>query len=276
MSDNNVDLVQLRKIELNMLKEVDEICKKIGVRYFLVGGTLLGAVRHKGFIPWDDDIDIGLLREDYNLFIKKAPIYLSSHLFLQTWHTDPEYLLNFAKIRDSRTTFIETSACERHINHGVFIDVFPLDYYSADGTSHKVKKSIIALTRSRVLSKFNLPDSPKTLKGYIIKLLSFIIFPSYKQALYIQNILYSKNKKSDLLINYSGAWGDREILDATIFDDLISVQFEDFQLPAPKRYHEYLSSIYGDYMTLPPIEKRTRHHYTEIIDLCKSYKEYIK
>ena len=98
---------QLKAIELDIFKTIICICEKLNLRYYVIGGTLIGAIRHKGFIPWDDDIDIGMTRKDYNVFLKEAPKLLPEHLFLQTIWSDSEYLNCFAKVRNSNTTFIE-------------------------------------------------------------------------------------------------------------------------------------------------------------------------
>ena len=129
---NNKDLETIKKIELDMLCAFIEICNRLSIRYYLLGGTMLGAVRHHGFIPWDDDIDVGIFRDDYELFISKAQSYLPNYYFLQNIYTDPECMINFTKIRDSRTTFIETSTKSKKMNHGVYIDIFPLDFYPDD------------------------------------------------------------------------------------------------------------------------------------------------
>ena len=120
-------LNELKKSELEIFKSFLTVCEKLNVKYYLVEGTLLGAVRHKGFIPWDDDIDVGMLREDYELFIEKATEFLPENLFLQTYITDTEYSHGFAKIRNSQTTFIESNVRDCKINHGIYIDIFPLD-----------------------------------------------------------------------------------------------------------------------------------------------------
>ena len=128
---NKEEQEKLKQIELNLLVCFKEICEKHKLDYFLTGGTLLGAVRHKGFIPWDDDIDVGMPREDYETFLRVASSCLPDGIFLQTRKTDPEVPFNFAKLRDSRTTFIETSIKDLDINHGVYIDIFPIDYFPA-------------------------------------------------------------------------------------------------------------------------------------------------
>lgn len=116
-------------VQLEILYEIQKICKKHQIKYFAIGGTLLGAVRHKGYIPWDDDLDIAMYREDYNKFCEIAPLELSEPFFFQTEETDPGYLLRHAKVRNSKTTAILTSQKEKKykFNQGIFVDIFPLD-----------------------------------------------------------------------------------------------------------------------------------------------------
>ena len=119
----------LQQVELKMLQMVDDICRELHIKYYLVCGSALGAVKYSGFIPWDDDLDIGLLRPDYEIFVREAKRLLPDNYFLQNYRTDPAFPQVFSKIRDSRTTFIEKSAAGLAIHHGVYIDVFPLDGY---------------------------------------------------------------------------------------------------------------------------------------------------
>ena len=130
-------MTDLQKAELAILKEFIRICDSLHLTYYLVCGTALGAAKYSGFIPWDDDIDVALPREDYEVFCAKAQEMLPSYLFLQNYKTDPRYPLFFSKIRDSRTTYIEKSFAHLPIHHGVYIDVFPLDGYPDDCEQQK-------------------------------------------------------------------------------------------------------------------------------------------
>ena len=127
MSNSWTTLRDVQKVQLEILLEFDRICRKHGLKYLLFAGTLLGAVRHKGFIPWDDDIDVCMLRGDYERFLTVCKDELSAELFLQTTDTDREYPLQFAKLRKNNTRFVEKSMSDLKIHHGVFIDIFPLD-----------------------------------------------------------------------------------------------------------------------------------------------------
>ena len=120
-------MTDLQQTEFEILKEYIAVCERLKLRYYLVCGSCLGAVKYSGFIPWDDDIDVAMPREDYRVFCEKAPLLLPEHLFLQTNESDRNYPNIFAKLRDSRTTYIEKGMAELDIHHGVYIDVFPLD-----------------------------------------------------------------------------------------------------------------------------------------------------
>lgn len=262
---------RLKSIELSMLKEFIAICDKHKLRYFIVGGTLLGAIRHKGFIPWDDDIDVGMPRKDYNEFIKVAQNELSDGLFLQNGKTDTNFPLNFTKIRNSNTTFIESTMKNIDMNHGVYIDIFPLDGY---------KKSIFRKVMRKIYNgKIGMVygDKPKqTIKRKIKNLLINIFNKDYRTARDKLDLLYSKYDfdKRETVVNYCGSYGDREIVPRSIFEEDVKLSFEGLTVNAPKDYSKYLTLIYGNYMELPPIEERVVRHTTEIIDLDKPYVYY--
>lgn len=276
MDENNVDIDKLKKIELSMLMKVDEICKMLGIQYFLVGGTLLGAVRHNGFIPWDDDIDIGMLRKDYEIFLREAQQLLPEYYFLQNFHTDPEFPMSFSKIRDSRTTFIETENKDLRINHGVFIDVFPIDYYPERKIWIGMQKFILRLLDRRIFDRKSHGVEKSPIRSKITSIFTHILFPSIHFAQHLKERVITATHKSGKVKNYGGAWGDKEILDARILSQTTMLQFEGYMLPCPYYFKDYLHHIYGDYMKLPPIEKRVSHHYSEIIDLTNSYLNYVQ
>ena len=124
------DADRLRKVqllELEIAKELKRICEKNNIKFFFLWGSLLGAVRHQGFIPWDDDMDFGMLREDYEKLIEACKTDLDERFFLQTWDTDSNYPFSYAKLRLKGTHFIEQFAGNSMLNDGIFIDIFPLD-----------------------------------------------------------------------------------------------------------------------------------------------------
>lgn len=276
---NDKDLEAIKKIELDMLRAFIGICNRLNIEYYLLGGTMLGAVRHHGFIPWDDDIDVGIFRDDYELFISKAQSYLPDYYFLQNIYTDPECMINFTKIRDSRTTFIETSTKSKKMNHGVYIDIFPLDFYpddENDRASIRKKKRIIS---RRLYKEYTLPKELKS--GFakeLIKNVEGILlsmkYPRSIDALLENERLNKAFSKGKYIANYCGAWGQKEIVPKEWYGKGEKAVFEGIEVCIPQRFDKWLSQVYGDYMKLPPVEKRKSHHYTEVVDLQKPYTEY--
>ncbi len=273
-------MIKLKKIELDILKAFIDVCEKLNLKYYVIGGTLLGAVRHKGFIPWDDDIDVGMMRKDYEIFLEKGQALLPDYYFIQTRKTDPNYPIFFAKIRDSRTTFIETAVKNIKINHGVYLDIFPLDYYPENKIKGKwieFKKKVIYLRRRSV---FTLDEKSKgsIFKETLAKVLGLftrIFYPTINSAFKAWNKLCLKTKESKFIENYGGAWGVKEIAPIDWFKANTQLEFEKINVLAPDGYDKWLKKVYGNYMKLPPIEKQVSHHHTDIIDLSKSYTYYI-
>lgn len=275
---NDKQLAKLKQTELDMLKCVLTICGKFQIPCFLIGGSALGAVRHGGMIPWDDDIDVGLYRKDYELFIEKAQELLPDHYFLQTFETDPQYPFPFLKIRDSRTTFIETTLSRLQINHGVYLDVFPLDYYPDKFFERIVFDIKNRLMKFRLWYYFNVADRGSLMKrilGFCGFCCSCVFYPTVPVMLRKREELYKKCGKSTHIANYGGAWDKKETVPEEWFSNGSAAVFDGMHVTVPKEYDKYLTHIYGDYMQFPPEEKRVPHHYLDRIDLEKTYKTYV-
>lgn len=268
-------MTDLQRIEFQMLEQFVAICEKLNLRYYLLGGTLIGAVRHHGFIPWDDDIDVGMPRNDYELFLQSAQNLLPEPYFLQTYETDSEYPNFFAKIRNSDTTFIETSVCKKKMNHGVYIDIFPLDYYPTNWFAIAKLELILRFLFARLVQEYYSLQIRKSLKHILFKPISRMFFPTHRSALIALNNTIRLIKPSPMLRNYGGAWGKKEIAPAEWFGEGTYAEFEGLRVHIPKNYHDYLSQIYGDYMILPPKEKQVGHHYAEAIDIHRPYRDYL-
>ena len=274
MEPTKEQLVQLKQMELDMLQAFVAVCRQLGLSYYLLGGTLLGAVRHKGFIPWDDDIDVGMPRKDYEIFIKEGQARLPRNLFIQNIHTDPEYPMCFSKIRNSDSTFIESSIAHLNINHGVFIDVFPLDNYPKQKLEQKRLQCRLKLCGARISRVYRV-NRKKSWRGKLLSILALLRFPELKKAILWREKLYRQVKQPGRLIaNHGGAWGQKEIIPQEWYGEGTPVMFEGIEVMAPAQYHNWLTQVYGDYMQLPPEEKRVGHHYVDVIDLNQSYLEY--
>ena len=274
----NDQLKELRLIELVILKEFIRVCSEMNLRYYILYGTLLGAVRHGGFIPWDDDIDVGMPREDYDRFIREAQSFFPQNLFVQSIYTDSEYNLSFAKVRDSNTTFIETSHKHFKMNHGVYIDVFPIDNYPEKRIKQVLFGAKSKILHFRIRREFYSPNSRKSVKNLLRRIMmavAKVLYPSREKALRIQDKHFKSIKESHLWINNSGPWGIRhELMPATYYGKGTPIRFEGIEVNAPLEYDKWLTHMYGNYLELPPDEKRVTHHSTELIDISRGYSHY--
>lgn len=272
---------RIKEIEIDMLSEFIRICEKLHLRYYLIGGTLLGAIRHKGFIPWDDDIDIGMPREDYEIFIEKAAELLPDYLFLQNYKIDKYMIFPFAKIRNNNTTYVENRSKNSHMHQGVWIDIFPLDYYERNKMRRMINNVQVTLINLRIAEEENLEIRSncsilhKIIKHVCTKAIR-LRYPKLQNAVKRIDDIYSSCRKGNIVVNNSGAYPGKEAIPLEWFGDGVFVEFEKMKLRAPVQYDKYLSHIYGDYMTLPPINKQKSVHDIEIIDLDNSYKKYFK
>lgn len=256
-----VNSFEYKKILLETLCVFDEFCKKNDIKYFLIGGTLLGAIRHKGFIPWDDDIDVGMPRNDYCKLVK---LFKDSDKFkLLDCFKDNDYYLPFAKFYNTDAELKENIPTKKVI--GPYIDIFIFDFIK----NKNDKKLIRFFNKSSFLNELialkyaSVKKGRHFFKNFLI-LLSHCIYPFS-----LNTISKIKNKKISKLISLDetedfgtlyGMYGLKDICRYEDFRKLINVDFEGKKFFAPAGYHNYLSSIYGDYMKLPPEDQRSSHH----------------
>lgn len=253
----HIDISDVKAIELEILDYIDAICRKNGIKYYLAYGTLIGAIRHKGFIPWDDDIDICMKREDYDKFISVFGSGFDGRFKLLHPTIEKDYYYEFAKVTDVRTKVIG-SGLKEIPDEGVWVDIFPLDRIA--GCRHIQRILIQICMVFRILSVYEeFPRSKHSVFFYPIWLLSRLI--GFGIPLKITNWL-SRSGKGNKYIGYAASMstsGAEYCYPVEWFEDSVSVEFEGMNYPAPKYYHDYLISQYGDYMTLPPEEKRIPH-----------------
>ncbi len=262
---SEIDIEQLKKIELQLLIAVHKICEQENLRYSLGGGTLLGAVRHKGFIPWDDDIDIMMPRPDYDAFISYC---LSNEVPFKilSWETDKSYVDLSAKIYDPETV-LEDDNIVNGDKIGVNIDVFPID-----GLGNTRKKAVKAFKSTSF--KRNLLVAAGWKKFFKSKTHAWYYEP-FRFAFFVLSRFVNKSKlfasiqKKYTKIDFDsvefaaavgGSYREKEILPKSVFTEYTELPFEGVNFKAISQYDTYLSSIYGDYMKLPPEEKRVSHH----------------
>lgn len=269
---------KLKQCQLAMLKAFVDVCDKLGLTYFLEGGTLLGAVRHGGFIPWDDDIDVIMLRDDYERFCAEGQALLPEYYFLQTIYTEPEYTTNFAKIRDSRTTYIETTLAKKHINHGVYIDIFPRDYYPEKPMLRRWLELRRAIMKARQSIDYYRPNEDWSVKRVARTVLGNLVrpvYPSVKKMVRLREDMIRAVPEGALTYCYSGIYGKKELMPLAWYAETCELEFEGERFKAPKMWHEVLTHFYGDYMTPPPLEQQVGHHYALAVDTERPYTEYM-
>ena len=254
-----LSLEELKRIQLEILEDVHEFCTTNGISYSLCGGTLLGAVRHKGYIPWDDDIDLMMPRKDYERFV-------------ETYSSETNYLQDLRK--DGNTVEIALKVCRKgtlmtdvtlgRSLWGVNIDIFPIDGVPSDAQSHCEKILSMRQTLARICPFYRVVRKHKLL-WFIKYCLKRIIYP------YKGDTIKLKNEIDELGASYSidetnqggvilGSYGIKEVVPSPVFSTVSSLSFEGKDYPAIKDYNTYLTSIYGDYMKLPPLEKQVSHH----------------
>ena len=241
---------ELQNCELEILIEVDRICKKNNISYSLDGGTLLGAIRHKGFIPWDDDVDIMMPLKDYNKFLEVCKSELGSDYFLQTAFNDFGGSL-YAKIRKNNTTAMEDWTKNIKMHKGVWIDIFPTVGYKGEKYLQKCLAS--AAVADWLLGDCYYKDNFSS-SNFKIRLLSK--FLSYN------------------VWTASAKLGAKFLFDSSIQGEYTTAKFEGYDFSITKKYDEYLKTLYGDYMQLPPEDKRTSGHNIIVLDLENNYTKY--
>ncbi|MEI2400458.1 LicD family protein [Paenibacillus phytohabitans] len=270
-------LRDIQLAELNILREMKRLCERHNLRYFLIGGTALGAVRHSGFIPWDDDIDIGMPRSDYNKFINICAQELDSRYFLQTKKTDENYMYQFAKIRMNNSTFLQEELKNFKIHHGIFIDVFPLDAIPISSLKRKFQNYgvfIFGTIREMKIQKKNKTlNKSFGIKRIIRNILSVCSWNLIDKS--IKWIITHEKAQTSFIANILGCAGyEKEIFPVEYFEKAYQINFEGELFPITSEYHKYLTGLYGDYMELPPLHKRKTHN-PMIVSLSEDYKKFI-
>ena len=267
------DLRKLQLKELELYKKFDVFCKKNNINYFMLGGTLLGAIRHKGFIPWDDDMDFGIPREDYDRFIKLCSTN-TIDFELHTFENDKNHIRYFSRLEDSSIKVKRNDNNVEEIS-SAWIDIFPLDGMPNNKLIRIIRKYYILYRRaiyklscfntSVNLNKKNRPLSEKI----FIKIGKILpvekIFNTNKQLKKLDKALKKyPYSKSNYLVNAMGAYKFNEMFNKKYYGEGKKYIFEGLEINGPINYDFVLKQLYGDYMT-PPKDEDKNHHCSEII-----------
>lgn len=269
---------EFQNVEFELLKIFVDICDTLNLKYYMACGSVLGAVKYEGFIPWDDDIDVCLLRSDYEVFVREAPKYLPSYLFLQNYKTDPNFPSLISKIRDSRTTWIEKSVAHLDMNHGIYLDIFPIDGYPNSKREKKIfERKKMQYERVRALS-YNVKINPLSIRTNFVfwanKLLGMYSSSQENIRKYEELISRYKPEESDIWCNHGNWQRELEYANKMQYGNGASAIFEGLKVRIPEDYDAYLTQKYGDWKADLPVEKRNSGHFLLIQDVNKSYVEY--
>lgn len=268
-----IDIESIRNIQISILDFIVDFCEKNNITYFLCGGTLLGAIRHNGFIPWDDDIDIMMPRKDYNRFVLNFPFH--SHYKILHNKINKNYPLVYATVNDNRTFKNETLLNNNsNTKLGINVDVFPID-----GLPSTKKKIYFYFILIKILGYILQCASYKYGKGktlfstilknfgiFTFRLLKYFNIISIYEVVKVFDLfskMFSYENSEFVGITSISHYGIKEVNRKNIFSDVYKVKFETKYYNAPIGYHSYLSQLYGEYMKVPPFEKQISHHKSE-------------
>ncbi len=256
-----IDIDESKKIMLKMLEEVDAFCKANNITYFLTGGTLLGAIRHNGYIPWDDDIDIALPRKDYERLLREFKS-TSGDLEILYYKNRKNYIWPAAKIVNTRTVLIENGLKVSPI--GVFLDMFPLDTIAGDFEEAKTHVKKVCRWKDMLTLKYMRVSKSRTFfKNVVVvaaKALYIIPDRFIIDRINTLSCMYENQNDCHFICNLSGAWRTKEIVNKDIFKMAVDHVFEGKIFSIPIGYNELLKNLYGNYMELPPENKRVSTH----------------
>lgn len=263
---DNQMLEKLQRVELEMLIEVDRICRTNNINYSLDGGTLLGAIRHKGFIPWDDDADVIMLRSEYEKFVEACRNDLdTTKFFLQDFESDPNYRWGYAKLRRNGTLFLREGQEHVNMNQGIFMDIFIVDNVPDGKFSRELHRFICFAIRKGLYSEVG-KESAKT----ATLRMWFKLYNKIPREFWVNKLkrIYTKNNRkrtefvSHMTYPYpkSMKYGNY----TEFYDDFIDMEFSGHEFKVFRQYDRYLTLLYGDYMKLPPEDKRKVHPVSKI------------
>lgn len=266
----------IQEVLLEMLKWFHDYCHAHDLTYYIVGGSMLGAIRHTGFIPWDDDVDVVMPRPDYEIFIKSFRNNKERYMLESPYTGNKDYYYTYAKIYDTRTTLIERS--RRNCKRGVYIDVFPLDGVGVTKKEayRNFKRvdfwNMLLMTRTCALSKER--SLFKNASIIVARMIPSWLMDDHQLVKKVDQLASSCNYENSIYVaNLMGAYREKEVMRKSIFGNPKQYQFENIIVDGVEKYEEFLTNIYGNWKCLPPKEKRvTKHEYVEL-NLEKSWME---
>jgi lipopolysaccharide cholinephosphotransferase len=264
MSEDSMKLLQDHQFAI--AAEIRRICHENDIKFFIIAGTLLGAVRHQGFIPWDDDMDIGMLRSEYEKFLACAAEQLPEQFVLQTWHHDAGFGLPMAKVRQVNTRLVERNSINARDQKGIFVDIFPFDEIPPSLLKRKLQNASTFALKRLILAKLSYDVGAagsvlkKALFGVLVSLTKHVSVRRMIAILEHEMQKYNHSQTGDF-VAIGGSYGyQKEIIQNSWVQELTEVNFEKLSWPCFRQWDAYLEHMYGDYMQLPPIDQRGKRH----------------
>ena len=259
------DLKRVQDLELKILKEVISICEKHGLKYYAYGGTALGAIRHNGFIPWDDDIDIAMFRDDYEELLKIMETELGEEYYVLTMLKQKDFYMPISQVCLKGTRFENSYELPTSHVKGICIDIFPIDNLPKSFNKQKIQHYMVQIIRHLLINSLYNINTPNKIMSFIHSVIHHILKtipgPKFLKKRYLNRL----TKYNEIETNYCTVFfsqvdflkfGKYGFFDKRDFEPSIKVKFEDIEINIQKEYDKILTMYYGDYMTLPPKEKR--------------------
>ena len=268
------EITLMQKKLLEMIAKLHDYCIYYNIKYYAVGGTMLGMARHNGFIPWDDDMDIGMPRPDYERFLKQVKIDPIDGCSVESSDSnDPLFLFPYTKLYDISTTLIENS--NRPLKRGIYIDIFPIDGFGdslKEAKNHyssiQFRKNLLTL---RLMSKDKRRVWYKRLLLFLVQSIPACMINEKRLIKDIESLCRKKDYERCALVgNAVGAWGLKEVMSREYYGTPRLYKFENLSLLGVERFDEYLTHVYNNWRQLPPLEKQVSHHSYKV-DFYKSY-----
>ncbi|MBQ6217752.1 MAG: LicD family protein [Erysipelotrichaceae bacterium] len=273
-TDDTLKLKELWNEQLQILDRIDELCGKENIHYSLYAGSLLGAVRHHGFIPWDDDLDVCMSRADYERFIKVWDNEEHPGYIMQNKDNTPSFTQSFSKIRKDHTTFIQFEWEKNRYHTGIFVDIFPIDRIPEGFFMQK--RFLWDCMRYQLYTREFVPPKASVITKLVSKLFLKLTGTEYRKEFrkHFEEKLNEYDKHSNWNTSaIESMQSVRQKLPVNLLDGFIRLEFEGKQYECFEKWHEYLTDKYGDYMKLPPENERTWNHHPLILDFEHNYEE---
>ncbi len=268
------ELRRLQLTQLEILKVIDGFCRKHHIHYSLYAGTLLGAVRHQGFIPWDDDLDICMPRGDYLKFLQLWEVDPVEGYILQNKENSPEFTQSFTKIRKDHTAFVQVDSEKGAYHTGIFVDIFPIDRIPVD----RIGKTWF-YCNAVIFQLFTREFSATQESGIINKISKVLLRITPKKCRQIirrmayKNILHYSRNNSLPRVGLETFESMHRVYSSKLLSSFTNMKFEDMQAMVMSRWEEWIKLKFGDYMKLPPLEEQTWTHHPIILSFEKNYEE---